>query len=272
MRRVYVEPQQLHLGTLELASEETHYLTRVLRMTTGERVELFDGQGHRAQAELIQVSKKGVRCQVLGLQHEALHKGPQLFSALPLIKGERLELAVRMLTELGVQRIQLIDCARSVVHWGADPESHLLRLQRVALAAVRQCGRPRLPELLPPIALHEMVQQCPTGPRFFGDLDPAPAQPFLAQSFAPWPRLTTSQTPESTDNPDWLSLCTGPEGGFTEDERQLLRANHFASLALGPHVLRAETAAVVAAGGIQQRLADQTSFFPAQNPNQRDGG
>ncbi len=241
MRRVYIEPDLLVEGELQLPEEAARYLARVLRLEVGTEVELFDGAGRRARARLVAVERRAVRCEVSALNEDAVVEGPRISSAIPLIKGERLDLAVRMLTELGVVRIVLVDCQRSVVRWGEDTAGRLARLQRVSQAAARQSGRSQLPELLPPQAFNEFVERRVGGLALFGDVTVGDTAERASGSIVATPA-------------EDILLCTGPEGGFTASERELLLRQGFLPMALGPHVLRAETAAVTAVATVRALL------------------
>jgi 16S rRNA (uracil1498-N3)-methyltransferase len=237
MRRVFVSPPELRPGELLLDVEEARYVARVLRLAAGDRVELFDGAGRRAGAELLAVDRREVRCLASAVVEDPPPPGPRLTSLVPLLKGERLDLCLRMLTELGVHAVQLVSCERSVVQ-PDDEDARLARLQRVVLAAARQSGRAQVPPIAPCVALAEAVAQV-EGPAWFGDVA-------ASAEGAPLPGLA---------DVDRAWVCTGPEGGFGEAERALLLARGLQPLRLGPHVLRAETAAVVALAALQQAAA-----------------
>ncbi|MFH1812063.1 MAG: RsmE family RNA methyltransferase [Pseudomonadota bacterium] len=234
MRRIFVPPDRLCAGELLLDEDEARYVARVLRLGEDIEVELFDGQGRRARATLVQVDKKHVRCEAQPPVDDPAPAGPAVTSLVPLIKGERLDLCLRMLTELGVQAVQLVACERSVVA-SSDEGGRLERLQRVVKAAARQCGRGQVPRLDACVPLREAVARA-SGLCLFGDPAALPGQ------------VVDSETVAGAQ----LWLCTGPEGGFTEDERAALRERQFRPLFLGPHVLRAETAAVAALAVVQQ--------------------
>jgi 16S rRNA (uracil1498-N3)-methyltransferase len=139
---------------------------------------------------------------------------PDICVAVALVKGERPELVVQKLTELGVDRIALFDAARSVVRWDVDKVArNVERLRRVAREAAMQCRRARLPVVDAPVPFTELV-----------------ARPGVAVA-------TRDGEPPSLA---WPTVCVGPEGGWTDDELAL--APH--RVALGDHVLRAETAAI----------------------------
>lgn len=162
---------------------------------------------------------------------------PTLAVGVALTKGARLEIAVQKLTELGVERILPFTAVRSVVRWDADgAQRRLRRLQRVAREASMQSRRLHLPQV-------------------------EPVTDFAAVASLPGAALTEpGGSPPSLERP---ILLIGPEGGWAPEElgRGLPRVR------LGPHVLRAETAAITAGGllvGLRNRLVG-----PVRHP---DGG
>lgn len=141
---------------------------------------------------------------------------PALTIAFALTKGERPEVAVQKLTELGIDRIVPFPASRSVARWeGERADRHVLRLRKVAHEAAVQARRAWLPEVTSLRTLGDVLGE---GGAALADPDGAPP---------------------SLDHP---TIAVGPEGGFTADERAQARR----TVALGPHVLRAETAAITA--------------------------
>ena len=195
-----------------LEEDDRHHLERVLRLRPGDEVTVADGRGAWRRCAL----GHGGRLEPLGdVAHEPRPE-PAVTIAFAVTKGERPELAVQKLTELGVDRIVAFHAHRSVARWeGERAERHLDRLRRVAREAAVQSRRSWLPEVAPLAALPALL----AGPGV------ALADPRGA--------------PPSLDHP---TVVVGPEGGFTDGERALAAA----TVRLGPHVLRAETAAITA--------------------------
>ena len=196
-----------------LEEDDRHHLERVLRLRAGDVVTVAGGAGGWRRCTLGPEGR-------LEPDGEVVHEpapAPLLTVAFALTKGERPELAVQKLTELGVDRIVPFPAARSVARWDADRAlRHVERLRRVAREAAVQSRRARLPEVGDLGSLAALLQE--PGAAL---ADPGGDPPSLA--------LPT--------------IVVGPEGGFTAEERALARA----TVRLGPHVLRAETAAM--AGG-----------------------
>ena len=196
-----------------LDDDDRHHLERVVRVRRGDPVVVSDGRGRWREGVL---AADGV-VEPTGAAQTSAVQAPAITIAFALTKGERPELAVQKLTELGVDRIVPFAADRSVVRWeGARAESHVARLRRVAREAAMQCRRPWLP------AVDEVV-----------DFRSACALPGAALA-------DRGGEPPSLDRP---TILVGPEGGWSDAER----AGGLPTVSLGAHVQRAETAAMTAA-------------------------
>ena len=212
----------------EVAGEDGHHLARVLRLRAGETVTVADGCGawrpYRVAAGEPGAAS-GVHLEASGnLQQEPV-LAPRLAVAFALTKGDKPELAVQKLTELGIDRIVPVLADRSVSR--PDPSRALAaadRWRRIAREAARQCRRATLPavEELSPLA----------------SLARHPALVVAERGGDPAERLGSPPGDE-------ILVVIGPEGGLTDSEVDGLKP--WARLDLGPHVLRAETAALAAA-------------------------
>jgi 16S rRNA (uracil1498-N3)-methyltransferase len=198
------------LAAPELHPDDAHHLVRVLRLRDGEAVTASDGNGGWRPCTLAGGALRAVGEVV----QEPLQSAVTIAAAIP--KGERLEWMVQKLTEVGVARIVLVECARSVVRWqGERVPRQMERLARVAREASMQSRRVCLPEVVGPVPFTAAVS--------------APGVVLADPAGAPWAGEGT--------------IVVGPEGGFTAEEL----ADAAATVSLGHTVLRVETAALVAA-------------------------
>jgi 16S rRNA (uracil1498-N3)-methyltransferase len=206
-----------------LLPHDRHHLERVLRVRRGDPVVVSDGAG-RWRLGTLDIS--GAVDPTTEVETVARPE-PTITVAFALTKGERPELAVQKLTELGVDRIVPFRAARSIVRWDAGrAEGNVDRLRRVAREAAMQCRRAWLPEVGELLA--------------FGDVAVLPGAT-LAEA---------GGGPPTLDRP---TVLIGPEGGWSDAER----ACGLPVVGLGSHVLRAETAAITAAallGALRCRL------------------
>lgn len=220
--RIFVE--HLVAGELEVTGDEHHYLGRVRRVRIGDRVELVDGTGHRAAGTIKAMTDRATTFEVSDV--EAVVEAPPWIRVLvPLIKGDRMDTAVEKLVEVGASELVVWQAEHSIVRLDAKKvEARLAHYHGVAEAAARQCGRARVPAATYAPTLREALRGLPAGERFM--LDPTAER-----------GVATSAD---------VTLISGPEGGFGWLEIEQLVTAGFAPFGLGPRVLRAETAPVVA--------------------------
>jgi 16S rRNA (uracil1498-N3)-methyltransferase len=228
--RLFVDPAQLAAGPMRLGRDDQHRLQHVLRLAVGASIELFDGNGRRAAAQLIgdgsslQVETPQI-CQETQIS---------LCVAVGMPSPERGDWMVEKLVELGVRTIQPLICARS--QGGAAGRmlaKRLPRWERLAIAAARQAQRFVLPQIRSPLALEALPAPGPGTQGYVADLGAA-APPRAAPSAAP------------------KQLVIGPPGGLTDAELGVLYQHGYTALNLGPYVLRTETAALCASSLLLQ--------------------
>lgn len=194
----------------ELSPSDRHHLERALRLRPGDELVLGDGVGGRRRALM------GPVLELAGEVERLRSPDPAITVALAPSKGDRPEWAVQKMTELGVDRVVVFEAARSVVRWeGERAAGHVERLRRIAREAAMQSRRAWLP------VVEEVASFASVASR------PGAA---LAVAGGSAPSLSTSV------------VLIGPEGGWSTEELAL----GLPTIGLGPHVLRAETAAVTA--------------------------
>jgi 16S rRNA (uracil1498-N3)-methyltransferase len=224
MTRIFVAPDQLVAGEVTVRGDEHHYLARVRRARPGDTVELVDGAGRRAAATIARLSD-GETTLVAGPPEQITAAPPRIRALVPLIKGDRMELCLEKLVEVGVDDVVVWPAARSVARLDdARRDARLAKYRAIAQAAARQSGRAQVPEVSGAASLDAALAALPDGLRLV--LDP------------------TSDAALAVGRAADITVVSGPEGGLAPDE--LDRLAGFAPLGLGPRVLRAETAPVVA--------------------------
>jgi 16S rRNA (uracil1498-N3)-methyltransferase len=234
LRRVFLPPEWISADRAALTPEAVHYLRDVLRLEAGTELELFDGQGG-AYPALLEEGLAGLR---LGPRREA-RPALSLWLLAALAKGEKMDLVVQKATELGATRILSFEAERSVVR--LDPgrvPARLARWRRIAEEAARQCGRADVPEVSVWPDLPAALAQVPEG--------------FTRLAFHP------GGEPLSRERGGGLGVAAviGPEGGFTPDEVLACESAGVRTVSLGPRILRAETAALVAVALLQAQFGD----------------
>jgi 16S rRNA (uracil1498-N3)-methyltransferase len=196
----------------ELDDHDRHHLAKALRLRSGDALTISDGAGRWRAARF------GPEVEVVGEVVAVPAPLPPVTVGLAPVKGQRPEWAVQKLTELGVDDVWLLVADRSVVRWeGARGEGHADRLARVAREAAMQSRRCRLPDIRVGVPLADALRR--EGAAL---ADPGGTVPSLTRPV----------------------VLVGPEGGWSDAERAATPAR----VALGPTILRAETAAVAAGG------------------------
>ncbi len=209
----------LGAGRVRVDGDEAHHGRAVLRLAVGDAVAVADGDGRRADANVVTIDRHAITVDVDTV--ETVVDGPAalITIAVAVPKGDRFTDLVRGLTELGVGTIKPLLCAR-----GEREPASLERATRVAAEALKQCRRGRLPQIGPACTLADLA--CASGERIVLDRAGTAAQPG-----APAP----------------VTLIVGPEGGLTDEELTLLRAGGVRAVRLARPILRIETAALAAA-------------------------
>ena len=234
MRRLFSP----HLGAvndvLSLDKSASHH-ARVLRLQVGEAVQLFDGEGGTAKASLVALDGDRVDVRIESVEHDARasdYASVTLVQAMP--KGEKLDSIMRMATELGVDAIRLLSSERTVIQLDKERgASRLARLQRIASEASRQSSQSRVPEIVTPTTLDELVRVIPldaTHLLFVPD-----AVEHVAEALARESKIARA-----------VWVWVGPEGGFSPHEVETLAQSGALPVRMFESVLRVETAAPIA--------------------------
>ena len=221
--RLFVSQALAQGARVELDAGQANYLGNVLRMGAGDPLLLFDGTSGEWLARITESGRKR-----MVLTAECRTRDPEtipdVWLAFAPVKRAQTDWLVEKATELGVARLLPVMTRRTVAE-----RVKIERLQAIAIEAAEQCGRTRLPEIANPLPLGKLLGERETG-RILYFADEAGGDP-VARAFRPGPAL----------------ILTGPEGGFTDEERAEVRAApNSVAVSLGPRILRAETAALAA--------------------------
>ena len=226
----FFAPSFPETGTLTLDGPEAHHLMHVLRITSGEVVEVFDGRGLVVSAEVTALRKRDVELRVVAARRDTSPTREVILgTAVP--KGDRFDWLIEKTTELGVTRIVPLMTSRSSV----DPrDSKLDKLRQTVIAACKQSGRNHQLEISPVTSWADFVRnEFPHRAAFIAHLS--------SEASPPPPSIPTLNHQSST------VFAIGPEGGFTNEEVALAMAAGAKPISLGPLILRIETAAIAVA-------------------------
>ncbi len=213
-----------------LEGPEAHHLSRVLRKSVGDLVELFDGLGGYAHAEVQSLSKKSVELKLLERGQSPRPLG-EVILATATPKGERFRWLVEKAVELGVDRLIPLITERSVVKPGEGKRD---KMEQAVIEASKQCRRNYLMEVMEPELWERFLKKCLI-------------QAENSQAFVAHPNGAALREVFPTPFPKRGVFIVGPEGGLTDQEiAQATKAGAIA-VGLGPNILRIETAAIALA-------------------------
>lgn len=236
IHRIFTDQALVTGSTVALAATTTHYLTRVLRVTAGQRIILFNGDGTDYAAEVGPARRGNLELMVQSRMPARPESPLHLTLVQAISRGERMDTSIRKATELGVSAIDPVFSMRSEVRWPAEKLGHRMEhWRKVMIAACEQSGRACLPDLRPPLDLLVWARQPVDAARLV--LVPAAAE-----------SLVQNVSGRSTE------LLVGPEGGFDRQELEQLESLGVKPVSLGPRILRTETAGP-AAVAIMQAIA-----------------
>lgn len=239
LTRLFVD-QDLVPGTrLRLDPRAAHHAGTVLRVHEGSRIVLFNGQGGEYLATVTAAGRGGVSVD-LGEFHDVRRESPLETTLVQAVsRAERMDYTIQKAVELGITRIVTVLSQRSVPRFDDDrARRKLAHWQGIAISAAEQCGRTRVPPVDPPLPLGEWLARGPVADGLY--------------LVAGAPTALARHAPDAVR----ATLVIGPEGGFEPEEQQRLAAAGCRAMALGPRILRTETAALVALAILQSRFGD----------------
>jgi 16S rRNA (uracil1498-N3)-methyltransferase len=208
-------------ASVELDAGQANYLGNVMRLDVGADLLVFDGHSGEWLARIAEAAKKRM---ILTVERRTRDVEPasDVWLAFAPVKRSATDWLVEKATELGAGRLMPVLTQRTIAE-----RVKLERLEAITIEAAEQCGRMRVPEIAEPLSLTKLLATRDVGRRLYF-ADESGGEP-AASAFEAGPAL----------------LLTGPEGGFTNDERALIRAaSNTVAISLGPRILRAETAAL----------------------------
>ncbi len=234
--RLYIADRLLAAQEILLSRDQAHYLTGVLRLGSGDAVRAFNGRDGEWLAYLATVGKKTVSLRCERLVSDA-RLPPDIDYLFAPLKHARLDYVVQKATELGVRRLRPVMTHRTIAE-----RVNLERMRANVVEAAEQCNLVHVPEVLEPEKLDRVLAAWENDRKLvFCDETKAAANPLES--------LKGLKTP--------AAVLIGPEGGFTDEEKHLLRSRSFViPISLGPRIMRADTAAIAALTLLQAMSGD----------------
>ena len=239
MHRFFVSSERISGDEVALDREVAGQVHRVLRLGPQDRILVLDNSGYELTVELTQVGSAEARGHIVDRALCGGEPRTRLTLYQALLKGRNFELVLQKGTELGVAAFVPMVTARCVAQ---DPigEARLARWRKIIKEAAEQSGRGRLPLLCPPLGYAEAMAQ---------------ASGLCLLPYEEEKEVTLTSILETRGNGE-VSLCVGPEGGFTPEEVDQACHHNIFTVGLGPRILRAETAALAAVTAILYQRRD----------------
>jgi 16S rRNA (uracil1498-N3)-methyltransferase len=237
--RIY-HPGSLTVGQqVALNDDAANHVGRVLRMTAGQSVQLFDGSNQVFDAEILRADKKSVEVSVLSGETDDRESPLHIHLGQVMSRGEKMEFTIQKSIELGVSLITPLFSERCGVKLDAERlNKKIQQWQKIAIAACEQCGRNVIPEIRPAMDLEAWCAEPDDGIKL--NLHPRASA-----------SINTLPLPVSR-----IRLLIGPEGGLSAEEIAMTARYQFTDILLGPRVLRTETTALTAITALQVRFGD----------------
>jgi 16S rRNA (uracil1498-N3)-methyltransferase len=245
VRRLFVPAIEKRESNIVLEGPAKRHVRDVLRMGPGDSLLLFDGSGVEYLSTIIEAGSRNVTLRILRTQPGGGESPVSIRVGMALLKASKMDLVIQKLSELGVQQVCPVAVCRSVPD--LDPkraERRRVRWQTIAQEASRQSGRSGVAEIRPVLSLENMLRQSEDA-----DLS-------LLFSTSPTARPMGALSTENIRRPERVVMLIGPEGGFSPEEERSAQKKGFLPVGLGPRVLRAETAAILAVGLVQYLFGD----------------
>ncbi len=217
-----------------------HHALRVLRLASGARVVLFNGQGGEYEGELLVPEGQSPQVRLHRYQDPQRESPLNVGLAQCLGAGDKMDWVFQKAVELGVRHCVPLQSARSVVRLSGERAlARQAHWQRVVIAACEQCGRNQLPTVAPVNSVQRWLSGLP--------------QPVSGILLAPQAQCSALTLPPSQE---LFWILVGPEGGWTPQEIQWAQMAGFTPARLGPRTLRTETAALALLAALQGRWGD----------------
>lgn len=231
-------PENIPLGVFVLPKEAAHHAARVLRLQAGDSLILFNGEGGEYLARVLDCGKSAMSVEVLRFSDVERESTLAITLVQAVVASEKMDWVLQKCVELGVDRIVPVETARCVVRLsGERAKKRAQHWQAVVVSACEQCGRNRVPEVAPLLAVADFLGNGIDGDGFL--LSPGGG------------KLSAFPRPQKK-----VYLLAGPEGGLTGDEEALAQRRGFSAASLGPRILRTETAGLAAISAFQALWGD----------------
>ncbi len=242
MHRFYVQKEQIKDNEVQIVGSDVNHIKNVLRLKAGDKIEIFDGSQNNYFCEIKELNREFIRGTIITKKKAASEPNLNLTLAQCLAKGKKMDLIVKMATELGARSIVPVISERSVPRIEEKGEKKIEHWQNIAREAAEQSGRTFIPRI-------ESLKK-------ISDLNPGEhdlaVMPWEGETKTSLKKLLTGT--RANGRTDKLMILIGPEGGFSRSEADCAKKAGFKLVSMGKRILRCETAAIAALAQIFYEL------------------
>jgi len=242
MHRFYIQKDQIKDNEITITGSDVNHLKNVLRLKVGEKIGIFDGFQNNYLCEIKEITPVAVKADILKGEKRDIESNLKITLAQCLAKGKKMDIIIKMATELGVYKIIPVFSERSIPKIEGKEEKKIEHWQGIAKEAAEQSGRSLVPKI-------ESLKR-------IDDLNPSRYD----LAIMPWEGEKSTSLKKALTGPrahrqtGSLLIMIGPEGGFSQSEALRAKETGFKSVSLGKRILRCETAAVSALAQIFYEL------------------
>ena len=230
MPRFFVSKNLICNNVVNIEGDDARHIARSLRMAVGDEITVSDGEGTEYACRLTKIRDELCEAELLEERHGAGEPSAHIVLYMAYPKGDKLEVVIQKAVELGASEIVPFESERCIKRPKAEKiEKQTARLQRIAEEAAKQCGRSKVPTVLPPASFKSAIEQAASCELslfcYEGESD-----------------KSLKNALSSLSSPKSISLIVGSEGGFSPEEAEYAAKCGCTSVSLGKRILRCETA------------------------------
>lgn len=249
MNRFFVSPRDISAEKKEIiiSGEDVKHISKVLRLSKGDTVEVCDGEQYEFIAEIEDIRKTEVLLKIKEQQQLKTEAPIDIILYQSIPKAAKMELIIQKTTEMGIKEIVPVVTDRTIVQFKdhKDTEKKIDRWDKIAVEAAKQSKRGIIPKIHPPMDFNTALEHC--------QLNNLNIIAYEKENITGIKSIINSIQNNQTKK---VGIWIGPEGGFTEEEVCEAKSNDIKSITLGPRILRTETAGFTVLSILMYELGD----------------
>ena len=230
MPRFFVKKELIADGKIYIKDADAHHIARSLRMAEGDLVTISDGNGLEYSCRLTRIRDDECECEILSSGIGSSESPVEITLCMAYPKGDKLETVIQKAVELGASGILPFESSRCIKRPKAEKiDKQLTRLARIAEEAAKQCGRARIPRVLPPASFSDMLKI-------------AAKNELVLFCYEAEEDHSVKSVLKDRPRPASIAVIVGSEGGFSPEEAKQIAESGATTVSLGKRILRCETA------------------------------